>query len=91
MPYHYLHYRAGTIRIDRLAQKIDALANNTFEDLTSVAEQCFAEHVRNDIMIGAADLIRHHQDAGDIVALATSRKSSRPFAKKPVRMRPRFR
>ncbi|MBU8912383.1 MAG: HAD-IB family hydrolase [Spirochaetales bacterium] len=72
LPYHYLHYRAGTFRIDRLAQKIDALADNTFEDLTSVANQCFTEHVRDDIMTGAADLIRDHQDAGDIVALATS-------------------
>lgn len=72
MPYHYLLYRAGMIRIDRLARKIEALANHTLEDLTAVAEQCVAEHVRNDIMIGAAKLIRDHQDAGDTVVLATS-------------------
>ena len=72
MPYHYLLYRAGMIRIDRVARKIEALANQTFEDLTAVAEQCFAEHIRNDIMTGAATLIRDHQHAGDTVVLATS-------------------
>ncbi|MCK4515558.1 MAG: HAD family hydrolase [Spirochaetaceae bacterium] len=72
MPYHYLLYRAGLIRIDRVARKIEALANHTFEDLTAVAEQCLAQHIRNDIMTGAAQLIRDHQEAGDTVALATS-------------------
>jgi len=72
LPYHYLRYRAGMLRIDRVARKIEALANHTFEDLTAVAEQCFAQHIRNDVMIGAAELIRDHQDAGDTVVLATS-------------------
>ena len=72
LPYLYLHYRAGTIRIDRVAGRIKALANRTLEELNAVAEQCFAEHVRGDIMSDAARLIRRHQDAGDVVVLATS-------------------
>ena len=72
LPYHYLRYRAGKIRVDRLAEKIDALANHTARDLTAVSEQCFEEHVRNDIMTEARQLIRDHQDAGDLVVLATS-------------------
>jgi HAD superfamily hydrolase (TIGR01490 family) len=72
LPYLYLHYRAGTIQIDRVAERIKALANRSLDELNAVAERCFAEHVRDDIMDDAARLIRKHQDAGDTVVLATS-------------------
>ena len=72
LPYLFVRYRTGTIRIDRVAGQIDALADLTREQLTSVAERCFEEDVRNDIMAGAVQLIENHRDAGDTVVLATS-------------------
>ena len=72
LPYLYLHYRAGTIKVDRVAGKIEGLANRTRAELNAIAERCFSERVRGDIMLGALELIRKHRDAGDEIVLATS-------------------
>lgn len=72
LPYHYVRYRAGTLRIDQVAERTINLAGRTRSELDAIATACFQEHVRADVMPGALELIRRHQDDGDPVILATS-------------------
>jgi HAD superfamily hydrolase (TIGR01490 family) len=72
LPYHYLRYRAGTLRIDQVAERTINLAGRTRVELDAIAAACFEQHVRTDIMPGAVELIRRHQADGDEVVLATS-------------------
>lgn len=72
LPYHYFRYRTGTIRMDRVAEKIVGLAGCSREELERVAAQCYDEHVRGDIMGEAVELVLRHQRRGDTVILASS-------------------
>jgi len=72
LPYHYLRYRSGILQIDRVAARISGLAGRTRTELTEVAERCYREAVRDDVMPDAERTIRDHQAKGDRVVLATS-------------------
>jgi len=72
LPFVYLSYRTGTINVDRMIGKLNILANRPREELRGVAARCFDRYVRGDIMPGAVELIRRHQNAADTVVLATS-------------------
>lgn len=72
LPYHYFRYRTGTIRMDRVAEKIVGLAGCPRDELEHVAARCYAEHVRADIMEETVELVVGHQHQGDTVVLASS-------------------
>ncbi len=72
LPYYYVRYRAGKLRIDQVAERIMHLEGRTFIELTAVASVCFQKHVLGDIMPGAVELIERHRNDGYEIVLATS-------------------
>lgn len=72
LPLHYYRYRRGSFRVESVADRINGLAGRTRDELRAIAESCFNEKVRGDIMPGAVELIERHRAAGDVIVLATS-------------------
>jgi HAD superfamily hydrolase (TIGR01490 family) len=72
LPFYYVRYRAGKLRIDQVAERTIHLAGWKESELNEIAQACYRERVRGDIMPGAAQLIHHHREQGDLVAIATS-------------------
>lgn len=72
LPYHYVRYRSGTVRVDRALAALARLEGRSREELEAIAVGCFEERIRGDIMREARECVEAHVRAGDVVVLATS-------------------
>ena len=72
LPYHYVRYRSGKIKVERAIAALARLEGRSREELEGVAYKCFERRVRDDIMREARECVEAHVRAGDMVVLATS-------------------
>lgn len=74
--YFYAQYCAGTLDIDAfLAFQLAPLAQHPREQLLAWREQFVREVIRPNLQPQAKDLVRQHQDSGDLCAIVTATNS----------------
>jgi HAD superfamily hydrolase (TIGR01490 family) len=74
--YFYAQYCAGTLDIDEfLAFQLAPLAQHPREQLLAWREQFVREVIRPHLEPQARDLVRQHQDSGDLCAIVTATNS----------------
>ncbi len=81
--YFYEQYKAGTLNIyEFLDFQLRPLAQNTLAQLDAWHAQFMREVIVPNIKPSATDLVKHHQDRGDICAIVTATNSfiTRPIA-----------
>jgi len=72
LPYHYLRYRAGTIKLESAAGALGRVRGHSRDELEALARRCFDRYVQPDVMREARETVEAHVRAGDVVAFATS-------------------
>ena len=74
--YFYAQYCAGTLDIDEfLAFQLAPLAQHPREQLLAWREQFVRDVIRPNLQPQAKDLVRQHQDSGDLCAIVTATNS----------------
>lgn len=72
VPVYYFRYRKGSIKVDVIAQGLEALSGRSEDSLRSLAESCYQSRVRTDIFPEARRRITEHREAGHTVIIASS-------------------
>lgn len=72
VPYYYIKYRKGSLKVDVLARSLAALEGRRQESLRELAHNCYRSRVREDIFPQARRRIEEHRAAGHTVVIASS-------------------